>query len=135
MSKKLDIIKILSVAIDGEDDRTIDRIVRRIVEKYPAQAKSLLRQNALDAELKDDFFTVTSARELSKKQKTIIEGVIQKKTGKKPSLTYLINEDLLGGVVIRRGETVIDNSLRNRVNQLTEFIKQTKLGTGAKNVG
>ena len=135
MSKSLDIIKILSLATEGEDPKTVDRIIRRIVEKYPKQAASLIRQNSLHEEFKDDYFTITSARELAKKQKALIEKVIEQKSGIKPKLTYLVNEDLLGGVVIRRGELVIDNTLRNRVNQLTEFIKQTKLGAGATNVG
>ena len=135
MAKGLDIIKILKLATEGENPEITDRIIRRIVQKYPSQAASLVRQNSLKDEFRDDFFTVTSASELTKKQKTLIENVILKKTGTKPKMTYLVNDDLLGGVVIRRGEMVIDNTLRNRVNQLTEFIKQTKLGAGVTNVG
>lgn len=134
MSVTLDSIQILQLMTEDEDPAAVERLAKKIVERFPQKADMLLRKMSLEREFRDSFITVTSAHELTKTQKTLIEAIFQKKFTKKVEVTYLINEDLLGGVVIRRGETVIDNSLRSRVDQLAEHIKETKLTVGATNV-
>ncbi len=132
MSVTLDAIQILQLMTEDEDPAAVERLAKKIVERFPQKADMLLRKMSLEREFRDSFVTVTSANELSKVQKTLIETIFEKKFESKIQVTYLINEDLLGGVIIRRGETVIDNTLRSRVGQLAEHIKQTKLTPGAK---
>lgn len=133
MPVSLDAIQILQLITEDEDPKAVERLAKKIVERYPQKADMLIRKMSLEKEFRDSFITVTSAHELTSKQKSLIEKIFELKFTSKVEVTYLINEDLLGGVVIRRGETVIDNTLRSRVEQLSEHIKQTKLTPGASN--
>ncbi len=128
MAINLDISKILKLVAEDEDPKLVERFAKRVVQRYPRKAESLVKRLSLEKQFKEGYITVTSACELSNEQKSLIERVLEKKSNQKLEITYFINEDLLGGVIIRMGETVIDNSLRNRVSQLTDLIKQTKMG-------
>jgi len=133
MANNFDLTNILGIITEGEDPKFIERFAKKLVEKYPQKAAMLIKKLSLDSEFRDSFITVTSAHELTGKQKKLIEAIIAKKSKSDIQTTYLINEDLLGGIVIRQGENIIDNSLRNRIEQLSEHIKQTKLSVGAEN--
>lgn len=134
MSVSLDAIQILQLMTEDEDPKAVERLAKKIVERYPQKAAMLLRKMSLEKEFHNSFITVTSARELTAKQKKFIENILSSKANSKIEVTYLINEDLLGGIMIRRGEEVIDNTLRGRLEQLSEQVKQTKFGnTGIKN--
>ena len=135
MANNFDVAKILGIITEGEDPKTIERLAKKLVDKYPQKAAMLVRRLSLESEFRDSYITVTSAHELSEKQKALIKKIIEKKSLGDSEITYLINEDLLGGIIIRKGETIIDNSLRNRVEQLADFIKQTKFDVGLENAG
>jgi len=135
MANNFDVAKILGIITEGEDPKTIERLAKKLVDKYPQKAAMLVRRLSLESEFRDSYITVTSAHGLSEKQKALIKKIIEKKSLGDSEITYLINEDLLGGIIIRKGETIIDNSLRNRVEQLADFIKQTKFDVGLENAG
>jgi F-type H+-transporting ATPase subunit delta len=61
---------------------------------------------------------VTSATELTEAQKKGLAQTLEKKTGKKIEAKYAVNKNLLGGVVVRIGDTVYDGSLRHRLNEM-----------------
>ncbi len=61
---------------------------------------------------------VTSAVELSAAQKKTLGQSLEKKTGKKIQAKYAVDAKLLGGVVVRIGDTVYDGSLRHRLNEM-----------------
>lgn len=131
MASNFDITKILKLIAEDEEPAIIERFAKKLVEKYPQKAAMLIKRLSLEKQFKESYVTVTSAHALPVVQKQLIEKVLGCKSNQKIEITYLINEELLGGVVIRMGETVMDNSLRNRVTQLTDYIKQTKMGVGA----
>lgn len=133
MASNFDLTNILGLIADDEDPKFVERFAKKLVEKYPQKAAMLVKKLSLDSEFRDSFITITSAHELTGKQKKLIETIISDKSKHETQVTYLINEELLGGIVIRQGETISDNSLRNRLDQLTEYIKQTKLSVGAEN--
>ena len=62
--------------------------------------------------------TVTSAAEMSDAQKKNLTQSLEKKTGKKIEAKYVVDKELLGGVVVRVGDTVYDGSLRYRLNEM-----------------
>jgi F-type H+-transporting ATPase subunit delta len=55
---------------------------------------------------------------LTAEQQTKLESVLQKRLQKKIILQFEIDEQLLGGMIIRIGDNVIDGSLRNKLNHL-----------------
>ena len=61
---------------------------------------------------------VTSAVELSPTQKKNLALTLERLTGKRVETRYSLAPELLGGAVVRVGDTVYDGSLRNRLNDL-----------------
>ena len=58
--------------------------------------------------------TVTSAYEMDESQQNSLQSAISKRLGTEVDLTVDVDSSLIGGVVIRAGDTVIDASLRGR---------------------
>jgi F-type H+-transporting ATPase subunit delta len=61
---------------------------------------------------------VDSAFELSSAQQEKIVGAMKKRMGREVKLTCNVKKDLLGGVVIRAGDKVIDGSARTRLGEM-----------------
>ncbi|MFB3116191.1 MAG: F0F1 ATP synthase subunit delta [Gammaproteobacteria bacterium] len=61
---------------------------------------------------------VTSAYELAPEQQATISKMMAKRLGRKVAITHEIDDSLIGGVVIRAGDTVIDASVRGRLKAL-----------------
>ncbi len=61
---------------------------------------------------------VDSAFELSAAQQEKIVNSLKKRMGREIKLTCNVNKNLLGGVVIRAGDKVIDGSARTRLGEL-----------------
>jgi len=69
------------------------------------------RQGVAEAE-------ISSAVELSAAQKKELSSTLTKLTGKKVETKYSLNPALLGGAVVRIGDTIYDGSLRSRLNEM-----------------
>jgi F-type H+-transporting ATPase subunit delta len=69
------------------------------------------RQGAAEAE-------VISAAELTTPQKTQLQQTLERLTGRKIQAKYSLDPALLGGAVVRIGDTIYDGSVRNRLNQM-----------------
>ncbi|MDC0610927.1 F0F1 ATP synthase subunit delta [Vibrio sp.] len=67
--------------------------------------------------------TVTSATELSEEQKKEISNKLEQRLSRKVQLNCSIDETLLGGVVIRAGDLVIDDSVRGRLNRMSDALQ------------
>ena len=65
---------------------------------------------------------VTSAFELSETQRDTIVEAMEKRLGSKVTLENVVDATLIGGVVIRAGDLVIDASLRGRLGQLAQTL-------------
>ncbi len=61
---------------------------------------------------------VTSARELSAKEQKDLQANIEKMSGKKVSLSYNIDKEIIGGIVTRIGSTVYDSSVKTQLQNL-----------------
>ncbi len=67
---------------------------------------------------------VTSAIELDPDTVTSIGERIGQQTGRKVELSSRVDPDILGGIVLRVGNSVLDASIRNRLNQLRKQVAQ-----------
>ena len=67
--------------------------------------------------------TVISAFELNDAQRSDISSRVSKRLGADVDLTVEVDSTLIGGVVIRAGDMVIDASLRGRLAQLGQSIQ------------
>jgi F-type H+-transporting ATPase subunit delta len=80
---------------------------------------------ALKAEVENIVdVTVTSATTISKQQQDTISKALRERLGRSVNIETKIDENLIGGAVIRAGDVVIDGSLRSRLEGLaTELTK------------
>ena len=63
---------------------------------------------------------VTSAYELDSQQQTKLADALKKRLNREISITTQVDKALIGGVILRAGDTVIDGSVRGRFNRLSE---------------
>ncbi|MCE9681747.1 F0F1 ATP synthase subunit delta [Halomonas alkalisoli] len=66
--------------------------------------------------------TVVTAYALDDKQQNKLAGALKKRLNREISITTQVDPKLLGGVVLRAGDTVIDGSVRGRLNRLSEAL-------------
>jgi len=71
------------------------------------------RQGVAEAEI----FSPTALSEAQKKEMT---QVLERLTGKRVEAKFSLDARLLGGAMVRVGDTIYDGSLRNRLNDLRE---------------
>lgn len=79
--------------------------------------------DALKAEVENTIdVIVTSAAPLSAAQQKTIAKALTDRLGREVNLKTEINENLIGGAVIRAGDVVIDGSLRSRLEGLANAL-------------
>jgi F-type H+-transporting ATPase subunit delta len=66
--------------------------------------------------------SVSSAIELDESYKQTLNRVLSKKFDQRVALQYHIDESLLGGLLIRAGDKVIDSSVRGRLQRMREAL-------------
>jgi len=65
---------------------------------------------------------VSAAQELDDKQQKTLSDALSAKLERSVNLQVSIDKSLLGGAVIRAGDTVIDGSIRGRLTKLAETL-------------
>ena len=73
------------------------------------------------AERRSDV-TVTSAYELAPAEQNAITVAMTRRLGTKVDLSLEVDPGLIGGLVVRAGDTVIDASIRGRLSQLAQTL-------------
>ncbi|MHB8918108.1 MAG: F0F1 ATP synthase subunit delta [Desulfocucumaceae bacterium] len=67
---------------------------------------------------------VSSAVDLTAEEKQLLADLLNKLTGKKVETSYKVDPSLIGGIVVRIGDRVIDGSIRTRLATLREHLRQ-----------
>jgi F-type H+-transporting ATPase subunit delta len=80
--------------------------INKLFEQFRAEAEGVIE------------VSVTSAYELEPEQQAKISEVMAKRLGRKVEITSDIDDSLIGGVVIRAGDSVIDASVKGRLKAL-----------------
>jgi F-type H+-transporting ATPase subunit delta len=84
-----------------------------ILPEIVATFQDVIRQRQGIAEAE-----ISSAVELSAAQKKRFAQALQRLTGKKIQAKYSLDPALLGGAVVRVGDTIYDGSVRNSLNEM-----------------
>ncbi|MDF2179711.1 F0F1 ATP synthase subunit delta [Aliiglaciecola sp. CAU 1673] len=80
--------------------------------------------NQLKAEFdKEIDVDVTSAVELSDKQQADLSASLEKRLARKVKLNCNVDPALVAGVIIKAGDTVIDGSIRSKLNRLADALQ------------
>lgn len=113
--------KILFELTDGKSgtdlEQAVEQFVSFLIEKRVLTKKTYLMQAFREyAKLQQGIqkIVITSARELSKKMIEEISAVF----GKKVEVETTIDSSLIGGVVVRSGDTILDASVKTQLEQL-----------------
>jgi len=114
----------LDKAISGADDTTLN-FLRLLIEKH--RMPVLFRVRAEFDQLWEEEnkllpVTVTSAVELPKETVKQIGDRIAEQTDRKVDLQSKVDPDILGGIVVRVGNSIIDASIRARLDQLRKQV-------------
>ena len=86
-------------------------VITEIYEAFKAE-----EQKSVEAE-------VTSAFDLDAAQQQLLVDALRKRLNREVTLKVVIDKRLIGGVIIRTGDLVIDGSIRGKLAKLAESLK------------
>jgi F-type H+-transporting ATPase subunit delta len=112
---------ILQKAYGAQMPRTFVRFLQMLVKNrrqmlIPDIARSF--QDLVDEVEGRVHASVTVAREADEKDRELISGQLSRAFGKNVVPHYFVNPAILGGVIVRVGDTVLDGSVRRRLQTL-----------------
>jgi F-type H+-transporting ATPase subunit delta len=84
-----------------------------VLPEIVASFQDVIRQRQGTAEAE-----ISSATELSAVQKKKFAQTLERLTGKKIQAKYSLDPTLIGGAVVRAGDTIYDGSVRNSLNEI-----------------
>jgi len=87
--------------------------------RMPALAEILRTfDEVLDTRLGFARAEVTAPSELNEQQRTALNGMLERLTGKRIRMRYTVDQSLIGGAIARIGSTVYDGSVRGQLSLL-----------------
>lgn len=118
------IAQVCGDALDQMGRRFVQVLARNkrlnLLPEISAQFEKLRAQEekSLDVE-------VISAYELTEQEQTRLADVLHRRFEREIQLTSRVDATLMGGVIIRAGDTVIDGSVRGKLEKLAESLQRT----------
>lgn len=115
------LLDVVNSFIGSDLSKTQKNFVRVLIEaerlQFAPEMKTLFDQNRLEAEGLANV-EVISAYPLEDSQRTRIIDAMCRRLDRKIELTENTDQDLIGGVIIRNGDSVIDASVRGQLEEL-----------------
>lgn len=96
---------LVSLVVGAGRARDLPAIVRQLVERSAAEANKAVAE-------------VRSAVPLNAEQRKALTEALNQATGKEVELRVIVDPSVLGGIVAQVGDTVIDGTVRSRLEQL-----------------
>lgn len=100
---------LVSFVVGSGRSKDLPAIIDRLVERAAEERSQAVAE-------------VRSAVPLDDDQKDRLAAALGKATGKNISVKVIVDPSILGGIVAQVGDTVIDGSIRTRLNQLREAL-------------
>jgi F-type H+-transporting ATPase subunit delta len=117
----------LHKAVDGADDAVMN-FLELLVEKHRMPAIFRIRREFDQLWREENKMLpvqLTSAIELDAQTVANLGDRISERTGRKVDVTAHVNPDILGGIVLRVGNSILDASIRNRLEQLRKQVARS----------
>ena len=124
-------LSLASEAFENKVDPEIVGLIRIVIEKDRySEIDSIFE--AFIAKVKDyngvGVAYVSTAKELSESQKdAVVAKLIETTEYKSMEMHYSVDESLIGGMVIRIGDRVVDSSIRTRLDTMTRQLMKTQV--------
>ena len=126
-------LEVIENVFGGKMDKELVGFLRLIVSKDRYhETPDILRYflSKVKAEKGIGVAKVTSAQALTDEQKKTIEDRLLETTQfKQMEMEYDINADLIGGLVIRIGDRVVDSSIQTKLNELKKQLMKIQLSS------
>lgn len=100
---------LVSMVVGAGRARDLPAIIRQLVERSAAEANKAVAE-------------VRSAIDLTVDQRKRLAAALNKATGKQVEIKVIVDPSVLGGIVAQVGDTVIDGSVRSRLEQLKQAL-------------
>jgi F-type H+-transporting ATPase subunit delta len=100
-------VALVSMVVGAGRARDLPAIVRQLVERSAAEANKEVAE-------------VRSAVPLTADQRKRLAQALNQATGKQVEVKVVVDPSVLGGIVAQVGDTVIDGSVRSRLDQLRQ---------------
>jgi F-type H+-transporting ATPase subunit delta len=100
---------LISFVVAAGRGRDLPKIVNQLVERAAAEREHVVAE-------------VKAAVELAPEQRERLEQALSVNLGKNVEVKVIVDPSVLGGIVARIGDTVIDGSVRHRLDQLKESL-------------
>lgn len=115
-----------------DPDPTFKNFLEALIERHrmPVIFRIRDRYNTLwDKENKVLPVQITTAVPLDEATVASIGERIGRETGNRIQLTSVVDPDVVGGMVLRVGNTILDASIRSRLNQLRKQVSKARIGS------
>ena len=109
-----------------EADQLMKNFLNLLVQKKRAEALAEIAeqfQNLVDDDRNICRGTVVAATELSEELQAKVQSTLEKITGKKVILTSEVEPAIIGGMIAKVGDLVLDGSIKSQLAGLDESIK------------
>ena len=100
---------LVSFLVSSGRVRDLPAIIDRLVEQAAEQRAEAVAE-------------VRSSIPLDDSQRERLAEALSRHTGRQVSVKVIVDESVIGGIVAQVGDTVIDGSVRNRLNQMREAL-------------
>jgi F-type H+-transporting ATPase subunit delta len=97
----------LSLLLENSRLPDLDQMLRAMARELDARANIVLAE-------------ITTAREVSDQEKSMLRDKLKAATGKEVRLQFRTNPNIIGGVVTRIGSLVYDGSIKNQLAQMKQ---------------
>lgn len=104
--------ELITLLLDKNREELLETVASAFIESYNVHHGIIDVEIRYPIELEEDHI-----KQLTK--------VLEQKTGKNVVLNYIHDPDLIGGLTIRIGDTVIDGSVRNKLQKLDALFHGT----------
>jgi F-type H+-transporting ATPase subunit delta len=114
----------LHKAVEGADE-TVLNFLELLLEKHRMPAIFRVRRQFDELWEEENRLLpvqLTSAIELDESTVREVGDAIGERTGRRIELTSRVDPDILGGIVLRVGNSILDASIRNRLEQLRKQV-------------
>lgn len=121
----------LSRAVTGAEPAFMN-FLEALIERHRMPEISRIRErfdHLWDAEMKVLPVEVTTAVPLDEATVASIGERIGMETGNRIQLTSVVDPDVVGGMVLRVGNVVLDASIKSRLNQLRKQVSKARIGS------
>ncbi len=107
-------MQFLNLIIRKGRQKIIDQIMKGFIDLYKVHMGII------------DIY-ISSARELPEDLRTKLIAALEISTDKKVDPDFISDEDLMGGIAVRIHDTVIDGTVKNKINRLRSLFKEAAL--------